>query len=109
MEAQHLGCYTAVLKKEKKKRETYEALTIEKNRIHDGSKSVEEKREIAHTSKATFKREKVMINGLPKILGLESIPHTCTSGSKCMTCISSDLIFDLTIYVVQVCLSFIPT
>jgi hypothetical protein len=26
-----------------------------------------------------------------------------------MTCISSDLIFDLTIYVVQVCLSFIPT
>jgi hypothetical protein len=30
MEAQHLGCYTAVLKKEKKKRETYEALTIEK-------------------------------------------------------------------------------
>jgi hypothetical protein len=37
------------------------------------------KREIAHTSKATFKREKVMINGVPKILGLENIPHTCTS------------------------------
>jgi hypothetical protein len=37
------------------------------------------KREIAHTSKATFKREKVMIKGVPKILGLENIPHTCTS------------------------------
>jgi hypothetical protein len=67
------------------------------------------KREIAHTSKATFKREKVMINGVPKILGLENIPHTCTSWSKCMTCISSDPVFDLTIYVVQVCLSVIPT
>ena len=30
-----------------------------------------EKREIAHTSKAIIKREKVMIKGVPKILGLE--------------------------------------
>jgi hypothetical protein len=37
------------------------------------------KREIAHTSMATFKREKVMIKGVPKILGLENIPYTCIS------------------------------
>jgi hypothetical protein len=35
--------------------------------------------EIAHTSKAIIKREKVMIKGVPKILGLENILHTCTS------------------------------
>jgi hypothetical protein len=47
-----------------------------------------------------------MIKGVPKILGLENISHICTSWSKCMTCIASDPVFDLTIYVVQVCLSF---
>ena len=37
-----------------------------------------EKSEIAHTFKAIIKREKVMIKGVPKILGLEKIyiPHT---------------------------------
>ena len=29
------------------------------------------KKEISHTSKAIIKREKVMIKGVPKILGLE--------------------------------------
>jgi hypothetical protein len=33
-------------------------------------KSIEKKREIAHTSKAIIKREKVMIKGVQKILGL---------------------------------------
>jgi hypothetical protein len=31
-----------------------------------------------------------MIKGVPKILGLENIPQTCTSWSKCMSCISLD-------------------
>jgi hypothetical protein len=39
----------------------------------------QKKQEIAHTSKAIIKREKVMIKGVPKILGLENIPQTCTS------------------------------
>ena len=36
----------------------------------------------------------------------KNIPHTCTSWSKCMTCISLDPVFYLTIYVMQVYLSF---
>jgi hypothetical protein len=46
MQGKHLGCYRGRAKKrEKKKRETYEALTIvkEKNGTHEGSKSIEKR------------------------------------------------------------------
>ena len=58
-----------------KKRETHEALKIAKEKKkmeHMKVPSVEKKEiKIAHTSKAIIKREKVMIKGVPKILGLE--------------------------------------
>ena len=62
-----------------KKRETHEALKIakekkKKNGTHEGSKVL--KKEIAHASKVIIKREKVMIKGVPKILGLGKIFHT---------------------------------
>jgi hypothetical protein len=70
-----------MLKKIEEKRETYEALTRVKEKMEHMKvpKVLKRRREIAHTSKATFKREKVMIKGVPKILGLENIPHACTS------------------------------
>jgi hypothetical protein len=36
-------------------------------------------------------------------------PHTCTSSFDCMTQLSLDLLFDFTIYALQVCSSFLPT
>jgi hypothetical protein len=67
------------------------------------------KKEIVHTSKAIIKKRESWSKDYQKILGLENIPHTCTSWSKCMTRISLDPVFNLTIYVMQICLSFIPT
>jgi hypothetical protein len=39
----------------------------------------------------------------------KKIPHTCTSWSKCMSCISFWPDFWLATYVMQVCPTFIPT
>jgi hypothetical protein len=84
----------------KKESDTWNSQNKKRKRIkHIKVPKYWKKRKIAHTSKAIIKREKVMIKGVPKILGLENILHTCTSWSKCMTCISLDLVFDLTIYV----------
>ena len=58
-----------------KKGETHEALKIAKEKKkkieHMKVPSVEKKEiKIAHTSKAIIKREKTMIKGVPKILGI---------------------------------------
>jgi hypothetical protein len=42
-------------------------------------------------------------------LGKYRNSHTYTSWSKCMTCISLSLVFDLAKHVAQVCINFIPT
>ena len=50
--------------------------------------------------------------GVPKIFRIRTswkMPHTCTSWSKCMTCISLGPVFDLAKYVIPVCLNLIPT
>jgi len=44
-----------------------------------------------------------------KNIRIRKIFHTRTSWSKCMINISLDLVFNLIIYVMQVCLLFIPT
>ena len=59
-----------------------------------------EKREIAHTSKVIIqKRESHDQRSIKNIRNHFYIPHTYTSWSKCMTCISLDPVFDLAIYV----------
>ena len=64
--------YGAMLKKE---RDTWSSQSNNRNKKkkmeHMKVPKYWKKREITHTSKAIIKREKVMIKGVPKILGLE--------------------------------------
>ena len=54
-----------------------------------------------------FSRSKVELGWPPYISTI--YPYTCTSWFDCMTQLSLDPLFDFTIYVLQVCPSFLPT
>ena len=59
----------------KKARETYEALKIAQDEKEWNTWRFQSvKNKIAHTSKTIIKREKVMNQGVPKILGLRKYP-----------------------------------
>ena len=57
---------------------------------------------------SSFKRE-ICFQGESRIRLATIYPHTCTFLFDCMTQLSLDPRFDFTIYVLQVCSSFLPT
>ena len=91
--------YGAMLKRERDTWSSQNSERKEEKMEHMKVPKYWKKREIAHTSKAIIKKEKVMIKGVPKILGLGKCSTHLHILIKVYDLYLLGSVFDLSIYV----------